>query len=205
LEGGINPSVFANGDPVNGRDPSGLAGLPQCREGYTLYGMFALNPDGSRGRLIGEPYCKYMGGSTLDGIQRGGGKDRPGPTSQCYVASGLFIISAVADATIVYGVMVASARMSLSYGRALWVGLQRAKGPSFVVAVSAFEASSVRTGGLLLTVPIARVPRTATEAMGFGAELGAAQAFGLPSINWRDFVPIVATKRAYETAREACQ
>ncbi|TMQ10360.1 MAG: RHS repeat-associated core domain-containing protein, partial [Deltaproteobacteria bacterium] len=62
LAGGINPYVYAQDDPVNGRDPSGLDGFDPCPSGYVYE---VLEEDNGDGTVTTTESCVRTGTASL--------------------------------------------------------------------------------------------------------------------------------------------
>ena len=120
LEGGINPYTFADGEPVNRSDPSGLAW--QCDEGYQqgdkkigndlchfyLDVVTSLAPYNYIGFTSGRGAPVGGVGGSISGSAGGGGGGatavRPVNHAECAGAVANALVTAASDATFVLGV-----------------------------------------------------------------------------------------------------
>jgi RHS repeat-associated protein len=203
LAGGINLFGYAANDPINGRDPHGL-----CQEGEELWVNWREWPDGSI-QILGF-FCVAKdgggGGSNLGGGGRGSGEVLASPprspspvTARCLVAGGLFVASLALDATLVGGIYVRGAVAGFRFAGALIVGGfgRFAERGAFVKSMKSLDAAS---SAMVANAASDLTPRA--SYIGVASSLSIAS--GLPTPSWKDFAPIVGTKRAFDTAVAAC-
>jgi RHS repeat-associated protein len=175
LAGGLNLYGYANGDPVNFHDPFGLSGCDRQT---------------NRAQGQSEEECNAMLRQQRENMRQ---------LRRCYVAGGLAVASGAGDATFATGAGAVLKGIVLAWGggrvaRSLARdAITRDLAPAAVMESQAFVNQAGQAAA-----------RTATEHGAAAAAVNTGSAASGSGMSWRDWVPFMATGRAFDTANEVC-
>lgn len=217
FSGGINLYAFSGNDPVNGRDASGLNALAQCEQlmmfqmgdEIRYYWEDSVCPAAVGGEFIPDdppqPPTSDMPGSGRS--PHGGGAGGPGTTkpsprpisqgASCGAAVASFMVSGALDAFTLVGATGIFVRAAIGYRagtRMVTISLSNPYARQNSLAVLRAGLSDLRTLGI---GPGGAFPTSAAAGV-FG------QVITGSGFNLGDYLPFIATLRAYKTMNAAC-
>jgi RHS repeat-associated protein len=214
IAGGLNLYAYAHNDPVNSRDPSGLG--EECSQSFEGIDMTVHCPSTGYGSHGGTAYGPVSGGdlgdlggaAPADGVGRHGWGGGAGSaqariiavaSDRCITAKAILAASVIGDFATLSGVgVVIKAGLAARAAGTMatyWATQAVTRGWT----VGAIEVSQARLGQAVVVGKAAAI----SSILGDG-DLALAGAYNGSPPSLKDFIPIYASIRAYDTMRNVC-